>query len=166
DILRSATSSLDTCSWRPPRPWHGDAPQCRKIHFGVDRGRIEITMPQQIGDLLQRSTSLHQASRDGVTQDVGTPDAILQTATPGSAPDGIAYEVGVSGPVAWWPMWHEEFAASGRRSTTPQVVGNRAPRLTWQWQQIDPAPLGSDAQHTVTPVHIIERQPRNLNSAQ
>jgi transposase len=44
----------------PPGPWHCHARERRQIDLGVDHGRVETAMAQEIGNRLERCAALHQ----------------------------------------------------------------------------------------------------------
>nr|WP_238587444.1 hypothetical protein [Cupriavidus sp. IDO] len=114
-------------------------------------------MAQQVSDLLERRATLHHAAGRGTSENMRTPNALLQVAAFGGVAC-VANDIQTCRCIDWWAMAHEQLAASRRGTVVAQIICNRLACRPWKWQDVDPLALAVNAQRAGPPVHIVQLQ--------
>jgi hypothetical protein len=164
-ILCGQSGARYACSSCTPRPGKRHRGQADGIDLGVNERRVKFAVPQNISDLLERTTAFEQPAGQCITQrmyasvDQSTAFVCRENGAPDRArSDGIADGT---------DMPNEHTAAGGARSLRGYVAGNCATRCVRQWQCIHASRFAAtDSDDASVPINVAEIETNHLMCSQ
>ena len=121
-------------------------------------------MAQQVCDLFESGTALHQPTGQRMPQDVRAPDTVFKTAAYCGIANGIPHDIRVSWSVYGWTVAYEQLAPSRWWPTLLQVLDDCAAAGVGQWQHINVLTLTADGRCPRSPIDIVQLQSCHFHS--
>src|SRR5215470_4962675 len=117
-------------SLRASDPWHRDARQCGKVELGVDGGRLEALVAEQVGNLAEACAAVNQPARCRVAEHMGAAEPTKRNpSAPQVTLDHVRDRGGITEAAGRVVDADEYAAAQARRSLQLNVVCKRRPHI-------------------------------------